>query len=223
MYCRRKVVSPSSEKPQHLTQRSSVFSDDQRYHSATNRIRFDHFRNGYRESGAIQVRQCISVPLVNSPIYLQLVQYGIPNAVRPGFSCLPLRKVSAYPPVISISVRNLPEQGNAHKDTSRNILTTKQFTVNIISEAWVSNANVCAIDAPPDVSEWPISGLTKAPSVGIGTSPEQLYRHLFSTDFCPDPRQTCTREGKCLLNGVRGLFFTSPRDWRVEGSTHWIM
>ncbi|KAJ7199230.1 hypothetical protein GGX14DRAFT_662412 [Mycena pura] len=53
------------------------------------------------------------------------------------------------------------------KDTANNIKATKGFTVNIISEAWVEQANVCSIDAPPGVSEWTFSGLTKEPSVSV--------------------------------------------------------
>jgi hypothetical protein len=37
--------------------------------------------------------------------------------------------------------------------------------VNIISEPWVDQANIGTVDAPYEVNEWPISGLTKAPSV----------------------------------------------------------
>lgn len=51
------------------------------------------------------------------------------------------------------------------KDTSRNIKATGGFTVNIISEPWVEQANAASIDAPRGVSEWPITGLTRAPSV----------------------------------------------------------
>ena len=69
--------------------------------------------------------------------------------------------------MVAISVSNLSTtKGYSPKDTSRNILSNKQFTVNIISEAWINNANVCAIDNPTNVSEWHISGITKAASVG---------------------------------------------------------
>ena len=70
--------------------------------------------------------------------------------------------VTHRPPLVSISVAAL---GGKLKDTGNNIKATKQFTVNLISELWVENANVCAVDAPPDVNEWLLSGLTKEPSV----------------------------------------------------------
>ncbi|KAJ8519259.1 hypothetical protein ONZ45_g3799 [Pleurotus djamor] len=72
--------------------------------------------------------------------------------------------VTHNPPVISISCSNVA--GNL-KDTSRNIKATKGFTVNIISEPWIHNANACSIDAPSNISEWEISGLTKGETVHV--------------------------------------------------------
>ena len=70
--------------------------------------------------------------------------------------------VTHNPPLISLSVTTMP---NGLKDTPRNIKATKEFVVNIISEPFVENANFTSLDAPADVSEWPVSGLTKEPSV----------------------------------------------------------
>jgi len=72
--------------------------------------------------------------------------------------------VSSSPPVISVSVRQSP---SGDKDTARNIRATKGFTVNIISEPWIQQANICSIDSPSDVSEWPMSGLRKEPSIHV--------------------------------------------------------
>jgi flavin reductase (DIM6/NTAB) family NADH-FMN oxidoreductase RutF len=65
------------------------------------------------------------------------------------------------PPIISISVDSTPRT----KDTAHNIRTTKDYTVSIISEAWIQQANIASINAPVGVSEWPLTGLTKVPSV----------------------------------------------------------
>lgn len=75
-------------------------------------------------------------------------------------------QVSAFPPVISVSCTRSADLTRV-KDTVRNVKSTKGFTVNIISEPWIAQANVCSVDAPEDFSEWPISGLTKAPSIHI--------------------------------------------------------
>lgn len=69
--------------------------------------------------------------------------------------------VNHDPPVIVIGFSG----GSAHpKNTLQNILETKQCTVNMINEDMVEAANFCSIDAPHGVSEWPLSGLTPAPS-----------------------------------------------------------
>lgn len=51
-----------------------------------------------------------------------------------------------------------------YKDTCDNILQTGELTISIISEWFVEAANHCAINAPADVDEWELSGLTPAPS-----------------------------------------------------------
>jgi len=51
------------------------------------------------------------------------------------------------------------------KDTKENILATKEFTVSMISEPFIEAANIASVDAPADVNEWDVSGLTEASSV----------------------------------------------------------
>ena len=79
--------------------------------------------------------------------------------------------VTGNPPVVSIGILHNPKAPNGLKDTAANILATKGFTVNLISEPFVHNANACSVDAPADVSEWDLSGLTRAPSVGTFREP----------------------------------------------------
>ncbi|KAK7059762.1 flavin-reduct domain-containing protein [Favolaschia claudopus] len=85
-------------------------------------------------------------------------------------------QVSPNPCVISISCSNTPRE----KDTTANIKATKGFTVNIISEPWIAQANSCSIDAPPGVSEWTLSGLTKEPSVSV--RPARVKESAFSME-----------------------------------------
>ncbi|TFY70471.1 hypothetical protein EVG20_g2530 [Dentipellis fragilis] len=70
--------------------------------------------------------------------------------------------VSNSPPILSISV--LWDGANA-KDTLHNIIGTKEFMMNLISEPFVEAANATAVGAPPDFDEWKIAGLTPEPSV----------------------------------------------------------
>jgi len=66
--------------------------------------------------------------------------------------------------MISVSFRLSPRQP---KNTRDNILATKQFVVNLISEPFVEAANETSVEAPADVSEWDISGLTQEPSLHV--------------------------------------------------------
>lgn len=71
-------------------------------------------------------------------------------------------KVAHNPPLLSISFSFSPRRP---KDTKENILATKEFTVSIISEPFIEAANITSVEAPANVDEWDISGLTKASSV----------------------------------------------------------
>lgn len=72
-----------------------------------------------------------------------------------------MTQVCPDPPVVSFCGSVDPRS----KDSVVNAKTTKGYTINIISEAWSEQSNMAAIDAPPNVSEWELSGLTKEPSV----------------------------------------------------------
>lgn len=72
-------------------------------------------------------------------------------------------QVTHNPPLLSVSFSLSPKK---QKDTRENILATKEFVVNIISEPFVEAANSASVEAPADVDEWIWSGLTKEPSLG---------------------------------------------------------
>jgi flavin reductase (DIM6/NTAB) family NADH-FMN oxidoreductase RutF len=74
--------------------------------------------------------------------------------------------ISANPPVICFSPLIRGTDG-AHKDTLRNIEATKEFVVNIVSEEFARQMNVCSADYPPEVDEFVESGLTPVPSESV--------------------------------------------------------
>ncbi|KDN52374.1 hypothetical protein K437DRAFT_254362 [Tilletiaria anomala UBC 951] len=74
--------------------------------------------------------------------------------------------VGHNPPIISVSIN--AKGPSTEKDTATNILETKRFVVNIISEPFIEAANYTSIDAPADVSEWTLSGLTPVPNITWG-------------------------------------------------------
>lgn len=66
------------------------------------------------------------------------------------------------------------------KDTCANVLETKELTINIISEWFVEAANFCSTDAPSDVDEWTLSGLTPVPSEKV--KPPHVAESAFSVE-----------------------------------------
>lgn len=71
--------------------------------------------------------------------------------------------VSANPPVVCFSPMIRGSDGN-RKDTLANIEATKEFVINIVSEDFAQQMNLCSGEYPPDVDEFAISGLTPLPS-----------------------------------------------------------
>ncbi|MEM7542267.1 MAG: flavin reductase family protein [Pseudomonadota bacterium] len=66
--------------------------------------------------------------------------------------------VSANPPVIGFS----PMVNFQHnrRDSRNNIEASGEFVVNVVSESFVNQMNDTAVDVPPDVDEFELSGLT---------------------------------------------------------------
>jgi len=88
---------------------------------------------------------------------------GIVNAAPFSF----FTAISANPPVICFSpMRN---SRGATKDTLRNIQATGEFVVNIVSEDFAAQMNICSAEFPPEVDEFAASGLT--PSSAANRNP----------------------------------------------------
>lgn len=71
------------------------------------------------------------------------------------------------PPVVTVTVFPMPD--GRMKDTASNILRSKEFVVNLVSENLAEAMNVTCIDAPADVSELHLAGLHSDPSIKIAT------------------------------------------------------
>ncbi|KAI0028490.1 hypothetical protein K488DRAFT_89688 [Vararia minispora EC-137] len=85
--------------------------------------------------------------------------------------------VTFDPPTVSISILNSRGQ---QKDTTANIRATKQFVVNIISEPFIHQANATSIEAPEQVSEWVLSGLTQEASTFV--KPPRVKESAFAME-----------------------------------------
>lgn len=66
---------------------------------------------------------------------------------------------SADPPVVCFVAGHRPGPRPA-KDTLANILATKEFVVNIVSEEFAAKMNMTSAEVPPEVDEFNLSGLT---------------------------------------------------------------
>jgi len=66
------------------------------------------------------------------------------------------------------------------KDTLKNLLDTKECTINIITEEYIEAANYTSINAPDDISEWSLSGLHGAKSTHV--KPDRVKEAVFSLE-----------------------------------------
>ena len=67
--------------------------------------------------------------------------------------------ISANPPVICFCPMIRSSDGR-RKDTIRNIEATREFVVNIVSESFANQMNICSTEFTPEVNEFEMSGLT---------------------------------------------------------------
>ncbi len=76
--------------------------------------------------------------------------------------------VSADPPVVLFCASVRPEDAArrlaAHKDTLLNVIATREFVINVVTEAIVEKMNLTSAQVPPDVDEFELAGLTPEPS-----------------------------------------------------------
>jgi flavin reductase (DIM6/NTAB) family NADH-FMN oxidoreductase RutF len=66
------------------------------------------------------------------------------------------------------------------KDSLKNLMETKECTINIISEHYLEAANATSVNAPYGVSEWALTGLTPAPSSQVKAS--RVKEAVFSVE-----------------------------------------
>ncbi|MBI4362076.1 MAG: flavin reductase family protein [Euryarchaeota archaeon] len=90
--------------------------------------------------------------------------------------------VCTDPPMVMVSVGF---RDGRRKDTGRNIVETGEFVAHIVDEPLAEKMNLCAVDFPPEVSEFEEAGLTPVESLkvkapGIAEAPvrmECVLRH----------------------------------------------
>lgn len=70
--------------------------------------------------------------------------------------------------------------GSKDKDTLKNLKTTGECVINVISEHFIEAANAAAIDAPYGMSEWNLTGLTPASCTEVKA--DRVWESLFSIE-----------------------------------------
>jgi flavin reductase (DIM6/NTAB) family NADH-FMN oxidoreductase RutF len=68
---------------------------------------------------------------------------------------------SGFPPVVCVGIGNRP---NGQKDSLNNILATKQFVINMVSDETVEAMNTTSTAYPPEVDELAMADLEVLPS-----------------------------------------------------------
>lgn len=107
--------------------------------------------------------------------------------------------VSSDPPIFVIGIVT---QNGELKDTAKNILETEELTINIISDWFIDAANYTSIDAPNDIDEWKLSGLTPAASEIVKAE------HVAESAFSIEAKLVHTHEWKSKVSGkVTGNLF----------------
>ena len=74
---------------------------------------------------------------------------------------------SANPPIVCFCpmMRGAANHGlQPTKDTLRNIIATREFVVNVVSEEFAEQMNACSAELPAEVDEFLVSGLTPVAS-----------------------------------------------------------
>jgi flavin reductase (DIM6/NTAB) family NADH-FMN oxidoreductase RutF len=102
--------------------------------------------------------------------------------------------VGSAPPTVLFCPALRPDadgQGGQRKDTLRNVEATREFVVNVVSQAISMQANATAAEVAPEVDEFKLSGLTPLPSEvvkppRVAESPAQMECRLMQVIYTGD-------------------------------------
>ena len=99
--------------------------------------------------------------------------------------------VGSAPPTVLFCPALRPDstgQAGKRKDTLHNVEATREFVINVVSEAISAQANATAAEVPPDVDEFRLSGLTPVASElvmppRVAESPAQMECRLMQVIY----------------------------------------
>lgn len=115
------------------------------------------------------------------------------------------------PPMFILGFSGRP---GAEKDTYRNLKETGECVINTVSENMIEAVNATSIDAPYGVSEWEVSGLTKAASSTV--RPARVQESVFSVEGeVVDIKEFEAHQPGMSVGGV--VLIKGTRFWVQEG------
>jgi flavin reductase (DIM6/NTAB) family NADH-FMN oxidoreductase RutF len=132
------------------------------------------------------------------------------------------------PAVAMVSVLAHPEA--RLKDTANNILATKEFVINLVSETVAEAMNITCIDAPPGINELELANLKTAASVKVKpprvTASPVAFECRFLTSISFGPNQAIVAgqivhayvEDRFVCDRARGLVDTP--ELKLIGGMH---
>jgi flavin reductase (DIM6/NTAB) family NADH-FMN oxidoreductase RutF len=139
-----------------------------------------------------QIYKLMTGIIVPRPIALVSTVDAAGNANLAPFSFF--AGVGSAPPTVLFCPALRPagiENAGRRKDTLRNVEETREFVINVVSEAIAAQTNMTAADVEPEVNEFNLSGLTplasevvKAPRVA--ESPAQMECRLMQVIYTGD-------------------------------------
>lgn len=105
---------------------------------------------------------------------------GVRNAAPYSF----FNMMGSAPPLVAVGLMRRPD--GSYKDSARNILETREFVVNLVSESDAAAMNFTCIDAPPEFDELDAADIETTPSVAIApprisSAPVAMECRLFNS------------------------------------------
>lgn len=135
-----------------------------------------------------QIYKLMTGIIVPRPIALVSTVDGLGNANVAPFSFF--AGVGSAPPTVLFCPTLRPDAAGAGrpKDTLHNVEATREFVINVVSEAISVQANATSAEVPPEVNEFKLSGLTPIPSEvvrapRVAESPAQMECRLLQVIY----------------------------------------
>lgn len=135
-----------------------------------------------------QIYKLMTGIIVPRPIALVSTVDAAGNANLAPFSFF--AGVGSAPPTVLFcpALRPDPTGQGKRKDTLRNVEETREFVINVVSEAISAQANAASAEVPAEVDEFKLSGLTPIPSETVkpprvAESPAQMECRLMQVIY----------------------------------------